>query len=165
MSDEIAKLKAELEALNLQCQLARDHEIRYALQRTRLEAERIQLMLKIVDAVASPPEAVPPSHPLPAAMRKSPPAPAADATRREQKPAQRQKRKPDGLPTVAEMVFAILEGEEVGMRPRDIAKIARRKWWPGLRGAAVNAVVWKLAGKGRLEKDGRLYRLNGHAGE
>jgi hypothetical protein len=89
---------------------------------------------------------------------------AADAIR--QKGAStRQKRKPDGLPTVVEMVIAILEGEEVGMRPRDIAKIAQRKWWPDLQPAAVNAAVWKLAGRGRLEKDGHLYKLNGHAGE
>jgi len=79
--------------------------------------------------------------------------------------AVRQKRKPDGLPTIVEMVLGVLEGEEDGMRPRDITAIARRKWWPELRGAAVNAVMWKLAGEGRLEKDGHRYRLNGHAGE
>jgi hypothetical protein len=61
--------------------------------------------------------------------------------------------------------LAVLEGEKAGMRPCDIAKVARRKWWPDLRPAAVNAAVWKLAGQGRLEKDGRLYKLNGHAGE
>jgi len=77
----------------------------------------------------------------------------------------RAKRKPDGLPTVAEMVLAVLEGEKAGMRPCDITKVAQRKWWPDLRPAAVNAAVWKLAGQGRLEKDGRLYKLNGHADE
>jgi hypothetical protein len=84
---------------------------------------------------------------------------------RSRTPPSRQKRKPAGLPTVAEMVLAILEGEGAGMRPRDIARIARRKWWPDLRAAAVNAAVWKLAGSGRLEKDGHLYKLNGHADE
>jgi hypothetical protein len=89
---------------------------------------------------------------------------AADAIR--QKGAStRQKRKPDGLPTVVEMVLAILKSEEVGMRPCDIARIAQRKWWPDLQPAAVNAAVRKLAGSGRLEKDGHLYKLNGNAGE
>jgi hypothetical protein len=37
---------------------------------------------------------------------------------------QPQKRKPDGLSTVAEMVLAILEAEKAGMRPRDI----RGRW-------------------------------------
>jgi hypothetical protein len=156
MPNEIAKLKAELEALNLQCQLARDHEIRYALQRTRLETTRMQLMLKIVDAVASPSETV--SVAPSVAMREPPPVEAP------QKPARRQTRKPDGLPTVVQMVLAVLDGEDAGMRPRDIVKIARRKWWPGLRGAAVGAAAWKLAGQGRLEKDGAFYKLNGHSG-
>jgi hypothetical protein len=51
MSDETAKLKAELEALNLQCQLARDHEIRHALQRTRLETSRMQLLVRLIEVL------------------------------------------------------------------------------------------------------------------
>jgi hypothetical protein len=39
------------------------------------------------------------------------------------------------------------------------------QWWPDLRPAVVNAAVWNLIGSGRLEKDGHLYKLNGHAGE
>ena len=160
MSDEIAKLKAELDALNLQCQLARDHEIRYALQRTRLETARMQLMLKIVDGVASPPKAVSTSPPRPVAVHESPPAP----TEAPSKPARRQRHKPSGLPTIVEMVVGVLEGEDDGMRPCDITKVARRKWWPGLRLAAVGAAAWKLHGQGRLEKHGHHYKLNGHAG-
>jgi hypothetical protein len=85
------------------------------------------------------------------------PLPAAVAA----KSAQRQKRKPDGLPTVMEMVLAVLEAAEGSMRPRDIAQIAQRKWWPDLPSAAVNAAISKLANSGRLEKDGHHYRLNG----
>ena len=74
MSDDVAKLKAELDALNLQCQLARDHEIRYALQRSRLEVERTKLLVKLMDAHRGPPEAThetaPPSTPY--AIRYSP---------------------------------------------------------------------------------------------
>ena len=46
--DEVAQLKAELAELNTKCQLARDNEVRYALQRSRLEAERAQLLVKLV---------------------------------------------------------------------------------------------------------------------
>jgi hypothetical protein len=158
--DEIAKLKAELEALNLQCQLARDHEIRYALQRTRLETGRMQLMLKIVDAVMASPEP-PRSSPYLVVMHEPPPAPAEVP---QKSVPSRQKRKPDGLPTIVEMVLGVLEGEEAGMRPRDITRIARLKWWPDLRPAAVGAAAWKLYGEGRLEKDGHFYKLNGHSG-
>lgn len=166
MSDEIAKLRVELEALNLQCQLARDHEIRYALQRTRLETTRMQLMLKIVDTVAAPPEA-PPVSSYRVVLQELPPASGQIAVNgaRAAKPPVRQKRKPDGLPTIQEMVLAVLEGEEDGMRPCAIARVAQAKWWPSLRPAAVNAAVWKLANDGRLEKDGHCYRLNGHGGQ
>lgn len=34
MSDEITRLKAELVELNTKCQLARDNEVRFALQRS-----------------------------------------------------------------------------------------------------------------------------------
>jgi hypothetical protein len=47
MSDEITRLKAELVELNTKCQLARDNEVRFALQRSRLEAERTQLLVKL----------------------------------------------------------------------------------------------------------------------
>jgi hypothetical protein len=36
-------------------------------------------------------------------------------------------------------------------------------WWPGVRAPSVGAALWKLAGQGRLEKDGNRYKLNGHA--
>jgi hypothetical protein len=50
MVDEIAQLKAALVELNTKCLLARDNEIRYALQRSRLEAERTEMMVKLVEA-------------------------------------------------------------------------------------------------------------------
>ena len=53
MVDEIARLKAELAELNTKCQLARDNEVRYALQRSRLEAERAHLLVKLVEATTT----------------------------------------------------------------------------------------------------------------
>jgi hypothetical protein len=170
MSAEIAKLKAELEALNLQCQLARDHEIRHALQRTRLETARMQLILKIVDAIASSAGDIS-AAPIKPMVKARP-----DAIRTVTIPAKpvrmsavkhRRKRKPSGLPTLTNMILAVLENgaDETpdGMRPRDIANTIRKMWWPDIRTRVVGAAVWKLAGKGRLEKSGSFYKLNGHA--
>jgi hypothetical protein len=187
----VVNARADVQRLDSQLRELRLEEERCQLRRTRLEAERVrvQTLVDLCELVQRFDVPVP-NRPKPviltkpdgtklvdiaasrAALAAYEPgqeaqfavAVAADAIR--QKGAStRQKRKPDGLPTVVEMVIAILEGEEVGMRPRDIAKIAQRKWWPDLQPAAVNAAVWKLAGRGRLEKDGHLYKLNGHAGE
>jgi hypothetical protein len=170
---EIAKLKAELEALNLQCQLARDHEIRYALQRTRLETARMQIMLKIVDTVSAPPEA-PPSSPYhvvmhepssaPVIVRELPPTNGVKAAN----PPPRQKRKPDGTLSWSKMCLAVLDGEdtpEAGMRPREVTRIIRQIWRPDAKPGRVNATLWKLATEGRLENNDGRYRLNGHADE
>jgi hypothetical protein len=46
--------RADLAELNIKCQQARDNEIRYGLQRSRLEAERATLLARIVEAVAPP---------------------------------------------------------------------------------------------------------------
>jgi hypothetical protein len=48
----VDKLKADLDELNLKCQTARDNEVRYALQRSRLEAERAQLLVKIMETMS-----------------------------------------------------------------------------------------------------------------
>ena len=176
MAGAIVRAKDEIFALGRKIEVARNEELRFGQQRARMEAERarIQAFVDMCEVasrygdaeeitVAGPLAGVKPvvAEVVPFTAERGPPR--ADA---EWKPARlRQKRKPDGLPTVIEMVLAILEGEEAGMRPRDITRIARRKWWPDLQPAAVNAAVWKLAGRGRLEKDGHLYKLNGHAGE
>ena len=168
MSDEIAKLKAELEALNLQCQLARDHEIRYALQRTRLETGRMQLMLKIVDAVAPRPgrsavEVPSAPSPQPAPKREVVVAAVPDCER---------PLKPDGLPTVAEMVLTVLEDAGPGgLRPPQVTRVLRTRWWPDIPNERAAQTMYAMAKAGRLRKHGLRYRLlnhgvgaNGHAG-
>jgi len=75
----------------------------------------------------------------------------------------RQKRKPAGLPTLGEMVLAVLEREIEGLRPCDIAKAVRQAYWPDAPPAEVGATAWRLAGQGRLERTGGRYKLNGHA--
>ena len=177
MSDAVAKLKAELDALNLQCQLARDHEIRYALQRGRLEAQRATLLAKMMEAAASSSAradkpaasldyatvvtlAVPPGT--------MPPAPSFSAS---PPPTRRATLKPQGTPTVRKMVAAALEdGASRGLhqlRPRDITEFIRQRWWPSVESSSITSTVWRMAKDGKLHaENGRygLVRTNGAAG-
>jgi hypothetical protein len=159
MSDEVAKLKAELEASNLKCQLARDNEVRYALQRSRLEAERINLLISLCDAV----QAVAPNA---AAVATAPavPAPASPETASvpDAKPDAPSASKPQGLPSVPEMILQALVDAADGLRPRDITQTIRREWWPGMPGDRVLTTAFRMAREGRLAKDGNRYKLNGH---
>jgi hypothetical protein len=175
MSDEVAKLRTDLEALNLQCQLARDQEIRYALQRSRLEADRVRLLTKLVDAQSSSVQGVqaPATRSAYTVVVSAPPAArpvpmAGNADTNGTAHAIRQRHKPPGLPTVATMVMAVLSRGSTpkqGMAPRDITQVIRREWWQNVRSAHVNSTAWRLATKGRLENNGGRYRLNGHADE
>lgn len=163
MSDEVAKLKAELEALSLQCQLARDNEIRFALQRTRLESGRMQLMLKIVDAIA--PSARPVAEERSAVFPQPVPGPlgagngAVAAVPDCEKPL-----KPNGLPTVAEMVLAVLkEAGPGGLRPPQVTSAARGRWWPAMPAERAAQTMYAMAKAGRLRKHGVRYRLPDHS--
>jgi hypothetical protein len=166
MSNDVFQLKDELQILNGRIQAERNDEVRHGLQRGRLEAERTQLLVRLMDAMSAPATpstpAAPPTHSV---LVSAAPVPPVHETTASVSAPGRQRHKPAGLPTIVEMVVGVLEGEDDGMRPCDITKIARRKWWPGLRLAAVGAAAWKLHGQGRLAKDGHRYRLNGHAGE
>jgi hypothetical protein len=164
MSDEITRLKAELVELNTKCQLARDNEVRFALQRSRLEAERTQLLVKLVEAVA--PTATPtaaPAAPYRVVMQMqtptpdllqplpNPPAHPVDA---------RRKHKPSNLPSVATMITAVLK-ETPNLRPPEIADFIRKQWWPDLQTPVISTTVWRMVRSGHLtQQDGR-YAING----
>jgi hypothetical protein len=166
MSDEAAKLKAELTELNTKCQLARDNEVRFALQRSRLEAERTQLLVKLVEAMAPSviptPPAVGPTSPwrvtlqMPTSDNVSRPSPNQPAY-----PADaRRKHKADGLPSIATMITAVLK-ETPGLRPPEIADFIRKQWWPDLPTPTISTTVWRMVRSGHLtQQDGR-YALNG----
>jgi hypothetical protein len=169
---EITRLNGELHALHLE-------EERCKLKRSRLEADkaRVQALVDFGETVErlNDPMAVGSRFTLPGkdgkevtlriedcygaklAVVDKPIGAAAPAPGR-------QKHKPAGLPTMAEMVLAVLEREAEGMRPRDIAQAVRGTWWPDAPPAEVGATAWRLAGQGRLERSGGRYKLlNGHA--
>ena len=162
---ELTRLNGELRELHLE-------EERCKLKRSRIEGDkaRVQALVDICELAqrltgksleqAGPLFHIEECHGDKLVVVETPAAPLSAAVAA--KSAQRQKRKPDGLPTVIEMVLAVLKAAEGSMRPRDIAEIAQRTWWSELPSAAVNVAVCKLANSGRLEKDGHHYRLNGH---
>jgi hypothetical protein len=167
MVDEIARLKAELAELNTKCQLARDNEVRYALQRSRLEAERAHLLVKLVEATAT--TAVPAAvlaAPYRVVLQTPTPAPDSVAALRPlpKRPAHpvdaRRKHKPDGLPSISTMVAAVLK-ETPGLRPSEIADFIRKQWWPDLQTPTISTTAWRMVRSGHLtQQDGR-YALNG----
>jgi hypothetical protein len=169
MVSEIAQLKTDIEALNLQCQLARDHEIRYALQRNRLEADRIRLLIKLVEAQSTP--LLPSTQPIRSAYSviMTPTQIVHDVEKSPRNGVThepRQQHKPPGLPTVFNMVMSVLgsdDAPEEGMAPCEITNIIRNKWWPTVKTTQINSMVWRLAKEGRLHHSNHRYRLNGHA--
>jgi hypothetical protein len=153
-SDEIAKLKAELHSLNCRIQAERNDEIRHALNRTRLENERAQALVKLMDAHA-PLAAMPPSAP---AVAK---AVVVDAPSPPSEPDLRRKVKPDGLPPVSAMIVTALQATGKASRPVEIADYVRKRWWPTLATAVINTQAWHLAKIGKLTCRDGYYGLNG----
>jgi hypothetical protein len=173
--DEITTLKAELNDLNVKCQLARDNEIRFALQRSRLEAERAKLLVRIMEAVASTaapaialPTAPTPTAPYRVVVQAAPMTPLATPACGPDIAAKAHHPKPAGLPTMQAMVETVLQTAPKGMRPCDITVAIQKGWWPNVPRTHVSSVVWHMGQKGRLTKHGAIYRLppavqtNGH---
>jgi hypothetical protein len=83
-----------------------------------------------------------------------PPAPVVE------KPTARRKHKPDGLPTIAEMVTAVLK-QTSGLRAPEIADAIRKRWWPNLDTATIRSLVWRMVRSGHLTQQDDHYALNG----
>jgi hypothetical protein len=159
MAHRTAQLRAQLTELNTKCLLARDNEIRFALQRSRLEAERAQLLVKLVEAAAaapSTPPAMAAAQPYAITYEKaamvSPPSPSPSV------PATRHK--PEGLPTTPAMIVAALQEAGKPARPSEIAAYIRGKWWAELPSKVIYTNAYRMFKDGRLAHvDGR-YSLN-----
>lgn len=173
MIDEIAQLKAELTDLNMKCQLARDNEVRFALQRGRLEAERTNLLVKMIEALApsvatpsavmptsaynvtmSPGLTCPKGREVPAAIPVTlrTPAPSRAAGKR------KHNRKPENLPATEELIFSVLQGAG-WQRPSQITRAIKDRYWPDVTSRSVSPLVWRLGRDQRLEKGELGYRL------
>jgi hypothetical protein len=163
MVDEITQLKTQLAELNTKCQLARDNEVRFALQRGRLEAERTQLVVKMMEAMASqatPTPATPPEvNASPYRVVVGSQEPTSSAPPRRTPP--RRTPKPEGTPTVTEMVATAIQALGKPSRPVEITTYINGRWWPGVTTQDVGPVVWRMAQGGRLSHSGGRYGLNG----
>ena len=164
MSDEITKLKADLAELNAKCLTARDNEIRYALQRSRLEAERSQLLVNLVEAATSTPEPAPvpaPAAPWRVTVQQGPAtatppsAPTNLDTLVKASKNYARKHKPDGLPTIEAMITAAFQ-EIPSARPPDVADYIRKRWgWPELKTPTISSKIWHMRQEGRLNGVGQ----------
>jgi hypothetical protein len=153
----IAKLRADLVDLNLKCQQARDNEVRFGLQRSRLEAERAQLLMRMVETAQQP---MPVTVPYKITMQPSPIAP------NKPKPATvpRNNLKPDGLPSMSAMVMSVFDNaEDAGLRPKQIRERVSAKYWPDMPADRVVSTAWRLAKDGKLHHNGGRYWLNGRS--
>jgi hypothetical protein len=158
MSDEVAKLKSDLHVLNCHIQSARNDEVRHGLQRGRLEAERAQLLVRLIEAVTAPLAPAVPA--IAAGMAASPVVPEPAAARKGHLSA-----KP--RPPMSTMIAQALSDGKA-RRPKDIAKIVRKAHGDSIRPGAIAPVAWKMHVDGKLAKSGHRYRLpvtglNGHA--
>ena len=180
MANELTRLKAELNDLNMKCQLARDNEVRFALQRGRLEAERTNLLVKMTEALASTADipaiapAVAHADPYIVTMScprgKAPaapfapyyptPVPDAPVAVSPSRAAGKQKlrTKPANLPTAETMILAVLQGGQ-WMRPNQITQAIRDRYWKDMSRTAAPSVVWRMWQANRLEKGEQGYRL------
>lgn len=97
-------------------------------------------------------------------------APKGDSMRREaptseqQQSDQKRTRKPEGLPTMSDMILAALRDararSSIGMMPAEVTAFIRKNYWPEVLPEAVTPIVWRMWKKDRvLEKDGAHYTL------
>jgi hypothetical protein len=155
-------LKQRLDDLNRQIQVQRNIEMHAAMERARLETQRVELMSQMLSSSVAPPATITPTSPYRVVMQMSTPdkvsqplpGPSphpADARRRQ---------KPDGLPSVAAMITAVLK-ETPNLRPAEIADSIRKQWWPDLQTPTISTTAWRMVRSGHLtQQDGR-YAISG----
>jgi hypothetical protein len=149
----------ELDDLNIKCQQARDNEVRYGLQRSRLEAERAQLLMRMIEATQQQSSSVPYAVTWQNAPLANKSAVGFEPT------VLPRNLKPNGLPPMSAMVLSVLgSAEAAGLKPKQIRDRIREKWWPEMPADRVVSTVWRLAKDGKLSHSDGRYRLNRYNG-
>jgi hypothetical protein len=75
--------------------------------------------------------------------------------------------KPNGIPTMPEMIFEALRKDKeedildlnAGLEPKEMMKFIAEKYWPDVRSELVGPIAWRMWKQGRLLKEGNRYRL------
>lgn len=78
-------------------------------------------------------------------------------------PAAESSGKPEGIPTMPEMIVAALKDAKAkglkGLEPKDITSYIAAKWWPDVKINNVGPIAWRLYKSDRLAKRQSKYRL------
>jgi hypothetical protein len=152
--------RQRLDDLNRQIQVQRNVEMHAAMERARLETQRVELMSQMLTSSVAPPATITPMSPYRVVLQTpapdkvsqplpNPPTSPVDA---------RHKYKPADLPSIATMITAVLK-ETPNLRPPEIADFIRKQWWPDLPTPTVSTTAWRMVRSGHLTKTGSTYRL------
>jgi hypothetical protein len=71
-------------------------------------------------------------------------------------------RKPDGIPTMPEMIQAALENNAAtgrGLEPKQMTEYIDKRWWKGVPSNAVGPIAWRMYMRHELNKRGKRYYL------
>lgn len=60
--------------------------------------------------------------------------------------------KPEGLPSMPELILMALKSEKRPMEPKEITDVIRRNWWPDVDGQKIGSIVWRLNNRNDIEK-------------
>ena len=130
-----------------------------ASHRSALEAELVRLATRIEEIKQELSELDMAARVI-ARLSGSPIPEVYSAKLRGPSPAKLMPVKPDGIPTMPEMITAVLsENSYRGMSPKDIMAEIARRWWPAVSSEYVGPIAWRMWKQGRLEKDGAVYAL------
>jgi hypothetical protein len=66
--------------------------------------------------------------------------------------AKKSRAKPDGLPTMPQLIIMALKHEKRPLEPREITNVIRRNWWPEVEGQKIGSIVWRLNNRGDIQK-------------
>lgn len=66
--------------------------------------------------------------------------------------------KPEGIPTMPEMITMVLREHTDGLEPKEIAAIIGKRWWPRVPVNAVGPIAWRMHKRSQLAKSGALYQ-------
>lgn len=174
----IAKRKAEMEASRVKEKVERERLDAIAAERAK-EEEELAIAERVIARLAqtNKPPALPPlpygPAPTPAATTSIPQQPG----QRAKIPAQGGAPRPEGIPTVPQMVTILLEEAERrglrGLRSTEIMAGINDRWWPGVAVNLIMPTVYRcISAENWFEKEGKLIvRLRGgqppnrHAGQ
>jgi hypothetical protein len=130
---------------------------------SRLETERVQLLVKLMDAMG--PAVAPIVAPAPyriVMQAAAQPKPFTVVNFGERSPTNvipLSKQRPDGIPTLPDMIALTLKAVGDGLRPAQIIAQIRRQWWPSMPADRLYTTVHRMVQLRRVEKIGDRYRL------